>query len=351
MAEGLLDRIHKFSRQCLWINWFSRPPWHVLAPPWGGRAPQFENPWYKPTVSQFQHSYWILAGTGTRRRICRSRASQTCSMGDMSGEYAGHARTGMISASRNCVQILATWVCALSCCNMRWWSWMNGTTMGLRISSRYLCAFKMPSIKYTCVRCPYHNPTTTMGHSIHNINISKPLTPLDAIHAVCYLPCTVKTGIHPWREHLSKVSDTIECEHLTTQVGYDDKLLSGSRPRSGRRACRWASLRRFLTVCAEILWLCKPIVTVAVRVAGLRWSWRWRCWMWRSWAGVVTRGLWLWGRLDCTAKFSETPLETAYGREINIKFTGNSSGGHSCSQDANCTLPQNLWHLWHCAVW
>ncbi len=97
---------------------------------------------------------WILAGTGTRCRIRRSRASQTCSKGDMSGEYAGHARTGMFSASRNCVQILATWGHALLCCNMRWWSWMNGTTMGLRISSRYLCAFKMPSIKCTCVRCP-----------------------------------------------------------------------------------------------------------------------------------------------------------------------------------------------------
>ncbi len=71
-----------------------------------------------------------------------------------------------------------------------------------------------------------------------------------------------------------------------------------SRPRWGRRACRWASLRRFLTVCAEILWLYKPIVAAAVRVAGLRRSWRWRCWMWRSWAGVVTHGLWLWGRLD-----------------------------------------------------
>ncbi len=71
-----------------------------------------------------------------------------------------------------------------------------------------------------------------------------------------------------------------------------------SRPRWGRRACRWASLRRFLTVCAEVLWLCKPIVAAAVRVAGLRRSWRWRCWMWRSWAGVVTRGLRLWGRLD-----------------------------------------------------
>ncbi len=43
----------------------------------------------------------------------------------------------------------------------------------------------------------------------------------------------------------------------------------------------------------------------------------------------------------CTAKFSETPLEMAYGREINIKFMGISSGGHSSSQHANCTIPQN----------
>ncbi len=84
-------------------------------------------------------SCWILAGTGTRCRIRRSRASQTCSMGDMSGEYAGHARTGMFSASRNCVQILATWGRALSCCNMRWWSWMNGTTMGHGISVHSKC--------------------------------------------------------------------------------------------------------------------------------------------------------------------------------------------------------------------
>ncbi len=35
--------------------------------------------------------------------------------------------------------------------------------------------------------------------------------------------------------------------------------------------------------------------------------------------------------VGCTAKFSETPLEMAYGREMIIQFTGNSSGGHSCS--------------------
>ncbi len=99
-------------------------------------------------------SCWILTGTGTRCRIRRSRASQTCLIGVMSGEHAGHARTGIFSFSKNCVQILATWGRALSCCNMRWWSWMNGTTMGPRISSRYLCAFKRPLIKCTCVRCP-----------------------------------------------------------------------------------------------------------------------------------------------------------------------------------------------------
>ena len=55
---------------------------------------------------------------------------------------------------------------ALSCWNMRWLWRMNGKTMGLRISSRYLCAFKLPLIK-----CP----TATMGHSVHNDDISKPL--------------------------------------------------------------------------------------------------------------------------------------------------------------------------------
>jgi hypothetical protein len=41
-----------------------------------------------------------------------------------------------------------------------------------------------------------------------------------------------------------------------------------------------------------------------------------------------------------TAKFSKTMLEVAYGRELNIKLSGNSSVGHSCSQHTNCTLPQ-----------
>ncbi len=93
-----------------------------------------------------------------------------------------------------------------------------------------------------------------------------------------------------------------------------------SRPRWGWRACRWASLRWFLTVCAEIIWLCKQIVAVSVRVAGLRRSWRWRCWMWRSWAGVITHGLWLWGQLDV----QPNSLKRLWRRLLVDKLTFNS---------------------------
>ena len=41
-----------------------------------------------------------------------------------------------------------------------------------------------------------------------------------------------------------------------------------------------------------------------------------------------------------TAKLSKMTLEAAYDREINIKLSGNSSGGHLCGHHDNCTLPQ-----------
>lgn len=48
------------------------------------------------------------------------------------------------------------------------------------------------------------------------------------------------------------------------------------------------------------------------------------------------------GPVGCFAKFSKKMLKAAYGGEMNIQFPGNTSVGHSCSQHANCMLPQNL---------
>jgi hypothetical protein len=58
-------------------------------------------------------------------------------------------------------------------------------------------------------------------------------------------------------------------------------------------------------------------------------------WRGYTWSAVVK----LIGR---TAKFSKTMLEEAYGWEMNIQLSGNSSGGQSSSQHANCTISQNI---------
>ena len=68
-------------------------------------------------------------------------------------------------------------------------------------------------------------------------------------------------------------------------------------------------------------------------------------------AGCRDPGL-AWLHVFCVfeAKFSKTMLELAYGRKMNITFSGNSSSEHSCSQHSNCTLPQNLTSVILCCV-
>ncbi len=150
------------------------------------------------------------------------------------------------------------------------------------------------SITYAC---PYHNPTTTMGHSIHNIDISKPLTHSTSYTLSANCPVQWKPGFIR-DENTSQKGQTPSNVSICPLMSVTTMNCSQVETPMRTTSSRWASLRLFLTVYAEILWLCKPIVAAAVRGAGLRRSWRWRCWMWRSWAGVVTRGLRLWGWLD-----------------------------------------------------
>ena len=142
------------------------------------------------------------------------------------------------------------------------------------------------SITYAC---PYHNPTATMGHLIHTVTSAKGLP--TRCHTRCVAFFGYSIGL------LQQLSGWLVSDDLG----------------EGHAGCGGPGL-----VCTSK----QPHNT---------------------WSAVVRP-------VGCTVKLSEMPLETAYGRKMNIQFTGNISGGHSCSQHANCTFPQNLRHLWHCAV-
>jgi hypothetical protein len=82
----------------------------------------------------------------------------------------------------------------------------------IAIDKMQLCLL---SVAYAC---PYHNPTAAMGHSVHNVDISKPLanTTPHTLSDICPVQL-IQRFIN--EEHTSpRVPVVIESEHLPTEI-------------------------------------------------------------------------------------------------------------------------------------
>ncbi len=125
------------------------------------------------------------------------------------------------------------------------------------INKLHLCSL---SITYAC---PYHNPIATQSTTLTSANRSP-----TRHHTRC-----LQTALYSENQDSSVKRTPLQStrHHRMWALAHSSRLrwwtAVRSRPRWGRRAYRWASLKRFLTVCAEILWLCKLIVAAAVRVS------------------------------------------------------------------------------------
>ena len=96
-------------------------------------------------------SWRRFCGAGWRWRTQRSSSSHRCSIGLRSGERAGQRITLTFCCSKKSVVMRAVCGRALSCWNTSLLMFIAGNKCGLRISSRYRTAFKLPGTVTSCV--------------------------------------------------------------------------------------------------------------------------------------------------------------------------------------------------------
>ncbi len=150
------------------------------------------------------------------------------------------------------------------------------------------------SITYAC---PYHNSTATMGHSIHNVDISRLLThtmpyTLSAICPVQWKPGFIREdNTSPKCQTPSNVSICpLKSVTTTNYSQVETPMRKTSMQMSFPETVSDSLCRNYLvmqTYCCSSCLSGWSQTILEVKMLDVE-----------AWAGVVTRGLWLWGRLD-----------------------------------------------------
>ncbi len=192
--------------------------------------------------------------------------------------------------------------------------WASGSRHGISVHSKnainkmHLCSL---SIKYAC---PYHNPNATMGNSIHNVNISKPLTQTTpyTLSAIC--PVQWKPGF------ICEENTSPKCQMPSNVSIFPVKSVTTTNCSQVETPMRTTGMQMSFPETVFESFCRNYLVMQTDCCSSCPGGWSQTILAWRSWAGVVTRGLRLWGRLDVRPN----SLKRLWRRLMLEKLTCNS---------------------------
>ena len=220
-----------------------------------------------------------------RKRHCIS--SQTCSIGDKSGEIAGQGSTLTLFWIKKLVTTSATCGRALSCCSVALCC-TDGRTWGLMPVS-------LPSTMTRAVLhgmrfhlTPWYYLRRKDAAESHNYDVMETFTNMMVHSRTTVTAVEMKPGYIREKNTCPVLLCEVYMSSTPGEMCYMMTLLENRTCMAGRRGCMPRSCNRLRSYRGLIL--LRPGILLAVKVAVLSRSWSWTTRMYVSWWLEVTRG-------------------------------------------------------------